>query len=56
MGGGPPNPFNQRRRRFFIPPGLRRPTQPGTWVREEFEVESGRMVHRETIEGEPPRH
>ena len=36
--------------------GLRRPTQPDPWVREEFEVETGRVVHQETIEGEPPRH
>ena len=29
-------------------------TGPCRWVREEFEVESGRVVHRETIEGYPP--
>ncbi len=53
--GDPQNPFNQPRRGFFIPPGLRRPTQPDPWVREEFEVETGRVVHQETIEGEPPQ-
>ena len=31
-------------------------TGPCRWVREEFEVESGRVVHRETIEGYPPQH
>ena len=51
--GNPRNPFNQPRRGFFIPPGLRRPTQPDPWVQEEFEVETGRVVHQETIEGEP---
>ena len=30
-------------------------TPPDPWVREEFEVETGRVVHQETIEGEPPR-
>ena len=29
-------------------------TGPCRWVREESEVESGRVVHRETIEGYPP--
>ena len=29
-------------------------TGPCRWVREEFEVESGRVVHQEPIEGEPP--
>ena len=27
-------------------------TPPDPWVREEFEVETGRVVHQETIEGE----
>ena len=52
--GDPRNPFNQPYRGFFIPPGLRRPTQPDPWVREEFEVETGRVVSQETIEGDPP--
>ena len=30
--------------------------RPARWVREEFEVEFGRVVHRETIEGYPPQH
>ena len=30
------------------------PTGPDRWVQEEFEVETGRVVHQETIEGEPP--
>ena len=30
-------------------------TGPCRWVREEIEVESGRAVHRETIEGYPPQ-
>ena len=57
--GDPRNPFNQPRRRFFIPPGGLRTTSstpPDPWVREEFEVETGRVVSQETIEGEPPRH
>ena len=30
--------------------------RPARWVREEVEVETGRVVHQEPIEGEPPRH
>ena len=29
-------------------------TGPCRWVREEFEVATGRVVHQERIEGEPP--
>ena len=32
------------------------PMGPGRWVREEVEVETGRVVSQEPIEGEPPRH
>ena len=30
--------------------------RPARWVREEVEVETGRVVSQEPIEGEPPRH
>ena len=55
--GDPRNPFNIPRRgdsaQVVAPRGPPRP--PDRWVREVFEVESGRVVHQETIEGEPPR-
>ena len=55
--GDPRNPFNIPRRgdsaQVVAPRGPPRP--PDRWVREEFEVETGRVVHQETIEGEPPR-
>ena len=41
----------------FVPPRARGPSRPpDPWVREVFEVETGRVVHQETIEGEPPRN
>ena len=30
--------------------------RPARWVREEVEVETGRVVSQEPIEGEPPQH
>ena len=55
--GDPRNPFNIPRRgdsaQVVAPRGPPRP--PDRWVREEYEVETGRVVHQETIEGEPPR-
>ena len=58
--GDPRNPFNKKRRGLKPrghgprPPRRPLPTQPDPWVREEFEVETGRVVNQETIEGEPP--
>ena len=55
--GDPRNPFNIPRRGDSVPAAPRGPPRPpDRWVREEFEVESGRVVHRETIEGYPPQH
>jgi hypothetical protein len=55
--GDPRNPFNIPRRGDSAPVVAPRgpPRPPGPWVREVFEVETGRVVHQETIEGEPPR-
>ena len=54
--GDPRNPFNIPRRGDSVPVAPRGPLRPpDRWVREEFEVETGRVVHQETIEGEPPR-
>ena len=56
--GDPRNPFNIPRRGDSVPVVAPRgtPRPPDRWVREEFEVETGRVVHQETIEGEPPRN
>ena len=55
--GDPRNPFNIPRRgdsaQVVAPRGP--PGPPDPWVREEFEVVTGRVVHQETIEGEPSR-
>ena len=54
--GDPRNPFNIPRRGDSVPVAPRGPPRPpDRWVREVFEVETGRVVHQETIEGEPPR-
>ena len=59
---GPGNPFwdpeeeeEETAPRIFGSPPIDDNTPPDPWVREEFEVETGRVVHQETIEGEPPR-
>ena len=55
--GDPRNPFNIPRRGDSAPVAPRGPPRPpDRWIREEFEVETGRVVHQETIEGEPPRN
>ena len=55
------NPFNRPLRGQLAPvtpfddaPRIQR--RPARWVREEVEVETGRVVSQEPIEGEPPRH
>ena len=60
---GPGNPFwdpeeeeEETAPRIFGSTPIDDNTPPDPWVREEFEVETGRVVHQETIEGEPPRH
>ena len=50
------NPFLALRREPAPGTPIDDNTPPDPWVREEFEVETGRVVHQETIEGEPPRH
>ena len=57
------NPFDQPLRGQLAPvtpfddaPRIGRPAAPARWVREEVEVETGRVVSQEPIEGEPPRH
>ena len=58
---GPGNPFwdpdseEETAPRIFGSTPIDDNTPPDPWVREEFEVETGRVVHQETIEGEPPR-
>ena len=51
------NPFD-RPLRGQLPPVTPFDDAPriGRWVREEIEVETGRVVSQEPIEGEPPRH
>ena len=48
------NPFLALRREPAPGTPIDDNTPPDPWVREEFEVETGRVVHQETIEGEPP--
>ena len=57
------NPFDQPLRGQLAPvtpfddaPRIGRPAAPARWVREEVEVETGRVVSQEPIEGEPHRH
>ena len=57
------NPFDQPLRGQLAPvtpfddaPRIGRPAAPARWVREEVEVETGRVVSQEPIEGEPPQH
>ena len=50
------NPFDDPSSKIATPFDDPTPTGPDRWVQEEFEVETGRVVHQETIEGEPPRH
>ena len=64
FGGSPPpsgpsknrvnNPFDDPSSEIATPFDDPTPTGPDRWVQEEFEVETGRVVHQETIEGEPP--
>ena len=54
--GDPRNPFNIPRRGDSAPVAPRDPPRPpDRWIREVYEEETGRVVHQETIEGEPPR-
>ncbi len=50
------NPFDDPSSEIATPFDDPTPTGPGPdrWVQEEFEVETGRVVDQETIEGEPP--
>ena len=48
------NPFDDPSSKIATPFDDPTPTGPDRWVQEEFEVETGRVVHQETIEGEPP--
>ena len=48
------NPFDDPSSEIATPFDDPTPTGPDRWVQEEFEVETGRVVHQETIEGEPP--
>ena len=49
------NPFDDPSSEIATPFDDPTPTgPPDRWVQEEFEVETGRVVHQETIEGEPP--
>ena len=48
------NPFDDPSSEIATPFDDPTPTGPDRWVQEEFEVETGRLVHQETIEGEPP--
>jgi len=50
------NPFDDPSSEIATPFDDPTPTGPDRWVREEFEVATGRVVSQETIEGEPPRH
>ena len=54
------NPFDQPLRGQLAPvtpfDDAPRIGRPARWVREEVEVETGRVVSQEPIEGEPPRH
>ena len=50
------NPFDDPSSEIATPFDDPTPTGPDRWVREEFEVATGRVVHQETIEGESPRH
>ena len=49
------NPFDDPSSEIATPFDDPTPTGPDRWVQEDFEVETGRVVHQETIEGEPPR-
>ena len=48
------NPFLALRREPAPGTPIDDNTPPDPWVREEFEVETGRVVHQETIEGKTP--
>ena len=48
------NPFDDPSSEIATPFDDPTPTGPDRWVQEEFEVETGRVVHQETIEGETP--
>ena len=48
------NPFDDPSSEIATPFDDPTPTGPDRWVQKEFEVETGRVVHQETIEGEPP--
>ena len=53
------NPFDQPLRGQLAPvtpfDDAPRIGRPARWVREEVEVETGRVVSQEPIEGDPPR-